>query len=124
MADSVKHYHPRPNPYEPGTLFREEKVLDGGLILELTCGVSAVECIGTPTYVLHLVHPNIDENGVSPGAAEMLVSRPWSAMLSEAAYRMVMGRINSKEDFYKIQEELAPMIDGLVKRFYERTNPI
>ena len=123
MRDSAKNYHPKQNPYEPGKLFVEEKVLDGGLILKLECKVSAIEFVGTPTYTLHLERPGFSMEGASIGPEEIFIPRPWSAMLSEAAYRLAMARINSEEDFYKIKEELVPLTEGLVKRLYEMNNP-
>ena len=107
----VKYYHPRENPFETGTIFGERKMLQDGSRLELECNVSGLEFVGTPTFKITLW-----DNG---GFGEMFLTRPASAILSEPAYRMIMARINSREDFYRVRQEVEPVIKELLRQIYE-----
>lgn len=115
--ECVKFYHPREQPLDAGTILMEtsEKKLEDGSVLELKCDVSGLEFVGTPTYFLSLK----SELGQGASKREAFITRPESALLSEAAYRMVMGRINSQEDFYKLREEICADVEGLREKLHE-----
>ena len=107
----VKYYHPRENPFEVGVIFGERKINQDGSQLELECDVSGLEFVGTPTFKLTLW---------DGGFGEMFLTRPGSSVLSEVSYRMIMAQINSREDFYRVRQEVEPVVKELLKQLYER----
>ena len=89
---------------KPGTVFTNTKKLKDGGILELSCEVSCLEFNGTPAYNLSL------RNEFSE---DLFSKRPYGSMLSEPAYRKIMGKIETSEDFYRIQDEMESVLENL-----------
>ncbi|MCX6819529.1 MAG: hypothetical protein NT129_06055 [Candidatus Aenigmarchaeota archaeon] len=110
MPDYAKYFHPRQDPLKPGTLFTERKDLEDGTCLQLECGVSAAEYIGVPCFTLRLY---------GEGLGEIFITRPHGSIISEAGYRLIMGRIRNREDFYRIREEVAPHVKEIASKIYE-----
>jgi len=59
------------------------------------------------------------EIGQGASKREAFITRPESALLSEAAYRMVMGRINSQGDFFNLREAIYGDIGGIREKLHE-----
>ncbi|MCX6819481.1 MAG: hypothetical protein NT129_05805 [Candidatus Aenigmarchaeota archaeon] len=110
MTDYAKFFHPKQDPLKPGRLFTERKDLEDGAYLELRCGVSAAEYIGVPCFQLWLC---------GEGHGEQFLISPPGSMLSEAGYRLVMGRIRTQKDFYELREEIAPQLKKIASKIYE-----
>jgi hypothetical protein len=102
--EHTTRYYPREEPEPSSDSIVSTKPLSDGQLLQLYRTVSEMEFVGTPVYILRLE----DNHSSIP-----LLTRPEGAVLSEASYRKIMGRINSEEDFNSFRRELEPLALGL-----------
>ena len=78
--------------------------------------VSALECIGTPRFTLQIYGPierkyfDLDMEAAMSGH---FLRTPLDILLSEATYRMIMGRIESQDDFFRIRREIKEYVEGI-----------
>ncbi len=102
--DASKHYHHSPDPFkiDPGTIIDEKMLSDGSKLL-LGRGVSALEFIGTQTYDLK-IYTSYGEN--QGGESYWFLAGHGGAMLSEAAYRIIMGGLNQLKIFGVLKVDL------------------